>query len=346
MAARRRADGGWLVDFTVGGQRFRKGFHASLTRRQVEAEERRLRAAVEARIIAPGTAPTLDAVAQRYWQEHGQHIASWSSERGYLRAWHEAIDPATPISQIGRDTIAQVVSRWRVAISERKGRPVTEATINRRLSCLQRLWRRAADLWGLPLQPIPWGRFKLAEPEPRDRSVPRDVRKALLDALPPRSRPLVELAFATGLRRGALLRLTAADLDFERGVILAVSKGRAGGRPTPVPMTPRIAAMLGRLDLPEVGRVFQVSPQELRDDIEAARVKVGRPDFRLHDTRHTFAQDLEDAGLGDVISAALHHSDPKLRRRYAHVRQERVRAAMEAVDNAAARPGFGKIKRN
>ena len=91
------------------------------------------------------------------------------------------------------------------------------------------------------------------------------------------------------------------------------------------------ARSLGSNSAPaRIGRLFPITKQLLRQDWEAARAAIGRPDLRLHDLRHTFAQRLEDAGAGDMISDALHHSDPKLRRRYSHVRLERLR---ERLDN-------------
>jgi integrase len=79
-----------------------------------------------------------------------------------------------------------------------------------------------------------------------------------------------------------------------------------------------------------------VSQQLLRQDWEAARAAIGRPDLRLHDLRHTFAQRLEDAGAGDLITDALHHSDPRLRRRYSHVRLERLRERLDSLGKRRA----------
>ena len=68
----------------------------------------------------------------------------------------------------------------------------------------------------------------------------------------------------------------------------------------------------------------------IRKDVERATAATGYK-VTLHQGRHSFAQDLEDAGKGDLITHALHHSDPKLRLRYSHARTDRVRAGIERM---------------
>jgi integrase len=120
-------------------------------------------------------------------------------------------------------------------------------------------------------------------------------------------------------------------VDHVRGIINAISKGRAGGKLTPVPITRAWRWVLHRNGQRDVGRLFAVSKQLLRQDWEEARLAIGRPDLLFKDLRHSFAQALEDAGVGDVITDALHHSDPRLRRRYAKVKIERLRQRLDTL---------------
>jgi integrase len=134
----------------------------------------------------------------------------------------------------------------------------------------------------------------------------------------------------TGLRLGGAMTVTRASIDLVRSVIHATSKGRAGGKPTTVPITPPVAELLASIQpWPDLGCIFRVTSRQLREDRERARAAVGLPDFRTHDLRHAFAQMLEDAGEGQAISDALHHSNPHLRRRYAAARLEVTRQAIE-----------------
>ena len=76
------------------------------------------------------------------------------------------------------------------------------------------------------------------------------------------------------------------------------------------------------------------SRRDSRNDWEDARAKIGAPHIRLHDLRHTFAQRLEDAGAGDLITDLLHHTDPRLRRRYAEARMDRLRQTLDTLSEA------------
>jgi integrase len=68
---------------------------------------------------------------------------------------------------------------------------------------------------------------------------------------------------------------------------------------------------------------------------------IGRPDLLFKDLRHSFAQALENAGAGDMITDALHHSDPRLRRRYAKAKIDRMR---ERLDGLGTSLGTAKKK--
>jgi integrase len=343
MPVRRRTDRGpdvWLLDFYVARKRYRITRHAK-GRRVAEALERAERAKIEAaQPQRQRHRATVKDAFHRYWREHGRFLASSGSERGYLNRWADALGDEVPIASVTAETIAIVVAAWRLPpgkVLDRHRMPklreyVTDSTINHRLLCLQRVWGRAEEIWGWQLPRVPWRRLKLGEPtELPDRSIPRHVVRLLLRTINPRSRPIVMAARISGLRRGALLRLEAKDIDWSEGIIRAISKGRAGGKLTPVPITRTWRWVLRRNAPVEVGRLFRVSKQNLRDDWEEARAAIGRPDLQLKDLRHSFAQALEDAGAGDVITDALHHSDPRLRRRYAKVKIDRMRQTLDGL---------------
>lgn len=337
MGVRRREDRGtrpWVIDFRLAKRRYRIEFDGTKTRQQALDEEARLRTAARLAAARSGDGPTVEEAIERYWTEHGQHLASLRTERSALMMWSSALGHETAIGTVTRDDIARVVGAWRGSLT-RGNRPITDSAVNYRIRVLQRLWGRAEDVWGWPLARMPWRRLMAQAPAPRPRALAEDDLSAYLDRLPPRSLLPSLMALHTGLRRGAILRLTRSDMDWQRGVINAVSKGKAGGKPTPVPMTEGVLAVLAMLGrLPQVGALFPVSLGALRLDRERAREAVGIPAFRFHDIRHTFSQMLEDTGGGDTIQDALHHSDPKLRRRYAAARIERVRDAVERAMGA------------
>jgi len=321
MPIRRRPNGSWLIDAVHDGKRLRKTVPADTPREQRRSMELALQSEVRKR--RPAARATVRDALHRWWHEHGRHL-SWSSScKVHLARWELALGAATPLPDLTRDRIAQAVASWRSELSS--------SSINRALAVLRHAWRRAEEVWGWTMPPVPWRRLTLAEPEPIDRSMSAETIAAWLAVWPERSRLLATMAAVTGLRRSAVLRLTTADLDWQRGVIRTLTKGRAGGKAVTVPMTEGAIAVLAAYGrLPE-GRLWPLTQGQLSLDIRLARKAAGTG-ARMHDLRHSFAQRLEDAGEGDAISDALHHSAPGLRRRYARASTGRVRKVIEKAN--------------
>jgi integrase len=64
----------------------------------------------------------------------------------------------------------------------------------------------------------------------------------------------------------------------------------------------------------------------------AARVRAGMPDLRVHDLRHSFASFLVNAGRSLYeVQELLGHADIRTTSRYAHLSRERLIAAVEVV---------------
>jgi integrase len=331
---RRRNNPGrsWQVHVSVQGVRHFKTLPGDLSRKQVAAWERQWRAELER---APATSThTVAAVLDRYWRERGIARARNVSLRSNLGLWGEALGLDTPAVQVHASHVSAVMARWRGSVSPATKRPLSDPTVNRRLDALQVAWAYAADVLGIPVQRIPWRTLRLAEPEPPDRSIGPAAVARLLAAWPERTRPLAELLFATGMRFGAAFRLERRDVDLERRVLHSRTKGRGGGKPIVVALTTQAVAVLERLAMPEVGRIWGFTFAQARWDREQARKAAGLPKWRWHDCRHELGQMLEDAGLGAHVADALHHSNQSYRRRYAHARPDVIR---DAVEEAQAR---------
>ncbi len=329
MPVRRRADNGnWLIDFTTStGQRIRKTRSASFTKRQVEAMERELRRAAEETGSGKkrgGRAPRWGDLAGRYWTEHAQHLAWSKAVKIHLDALSDEFGDATRLDLIDSDRISEVIAKLRGTISD--------SYINRRLAVMSGAWNRATDLWGWNLHRIPWKLLKLDEPDPEDRSLTNEQTDRLLAECPDHVKHAAILALLTGLRLGPILRLSWEDVDFERGVISARSKGRAGGKQTSIGITPDLEELLLEIGPRDIGPIISYKGRRLKSMKRAwanARMRAGLDDVRFHDLRHTFAQMLmDDTGNLSLVSDALHHTNSKTTRRYAH---RRLRQVTEAV---------------
>jgi site-specific recombinase XerD len=64
----------------------------------------------------------------------------------------------------------------------------------------------------------------------------------------------------------------------------------------------------------------------------AASIRAGMPDLRVHDLRHSFASFLVKAGRSLYeVQELLGHADIRTTSRYAHLSRERLIAAVEVV---------------
>lgn len=139
---------------------------------------------------------------------------------------------------------------------------------------------------------------------------------------------LVELLFATGLRRSELARLRVVDIDLDAGRIFV--DGKTGNRYQPfgaalVPVLRRLVAAAqpdGRLvrSYRTVERLFETWQRRL-----------GEPRFTPHVMRHSYATAM--AALVDPfeLMALMDHKSLKQTSRYYHARGVAVRAALDRL---------------
>ena len=87
------------------------------------------------------------ALADRYWIEHGQHLAWRRTIKGTSNALADLIGDRTPARTITTDTFARGVAEWRLRLAP--------ATVNHRLAVARSIWSTASDLWGIRLPVMP-----------------------------------------------------------------------------------------------------------------------------------------------------------------------------------------------
>ncbi len=338
MPIRRRSDNGnWLVDIRIDGRRIRETHPGRLTKREVQALERARRAEIEAEGV--GSADSWAALAGRYWLEHGEHLAWRVSIKGHLNALSDLIGDRTPVRSISSATFARGVALWRQTLAP--------ATVNRRLAVAQGIWRRAVDLWALRLPAIPWRLLRVPVPDRLPAYVPPSVRDAIMARALPHVRLAMQIALATGWRRGSILALTWADIDWSRALITGRGKGPAGGTALVHPLTDELRAILveaaGHHD-----DVMMTAPivawqgravTEIDDAFDRARRAAGHPHVQFKALRHSVAQEvLAATGSMDLAGAVLAHRQiSTTRKHYARVQVDAVRAALEARERALKR---------
>jgi integrase len=152
----------------------------------------------------------------------------------------------------------------------------------------------------------------------------------------------MKMVLYTGMRRGELFRLQWNDINFEKGFILI--RDPKGGKDQKIPLNQSVHALLLDHERP-----FQDSPyifpgkngserKDIKRQVNRIKKAAGLPkDFRpLHGLRHVFASMLASGGQVDMytLQKLLTHKSPQMTQRYAHLRDETLKAAAEVASDA------------
>jgi integrase len=192
-----------------------------------------------------------------------------------------------------------------------------------------------------------------------------DVKRILAEAKKTRLYGLYVVAATLGLRRGELLGLRWEDLDLVKGTLTVAqtvqrvagrlvvdeTKSEASDATVPLPRITRRDLLehrdrqeKERIDAGEVwsehGLVFPTSvgtpmePRSLNRHFDGVRTRVGLPDVRLHDCRHTVVSLLLELGTPPhVVQAIARHADLDVTMTiYAHTNLDAMREALDKID--------------
>jgi integrase len=186
---------------------------------------------------------------------------------------------------------------------------------------------------------IPW---VVNEAKPKAKHLPK--AKNRYTKIGPFAAAAIRLLLFTGCRLREILHLKWEQVDLERGLLfLADSKT---GRKTVILNAPALAVLTG-LDRLGPYVVPGDDPEKPRADLkrpwEAVARRAGLEGVRLHDLRHTYASFGAGGGLGlPIIGKLLGHNQASTTARYAHLDNDPLRRATEAIGSRIAAALDGK----
>ncbi|UDL87220.1 site-specific integrase [Mesorhizobium sp. PAMC28654] len=149
---------------------------------------------------------------------------------------------------------------------------------------------------------------------------------------------IIRLLAFTGARKSEIAALRWSEVDLERGY-LRLGDSKTGAKVIPIG-APACEVLAGVAVIEGSTFVFPAAKgdshfQGVEKIWRSVRTIAGFPDLRLHDLRHSFAS----VGLarGDalpVIGAILGHADVKTTSRYAHLADDPVKVAADAISKS------------
>lgn len=214
-----------------------------------------------------------------------------------------------------------------------RGHLTKPATVNRELACLKTIFNKATVNDKAERNPTR-GVKKLPENNQRDRVLSEDEYSRLLVHCPTYIKPIIKVAYHTGMRQGEILNLTWGKLDLKEGFIYLNPEDTKTQESRDIPLTGELIEFFQAMPrgLPEV-KVFMRNGKpinSIREGFESACQKAEIKDFTFHDLRHTFVTNMRRAGVHEtVIKAITGHKTRAMFDRYNSVNKEDLRASVQ-----------------
>ena len=328
MGCLRKRGENWCIDYRAYGQRYRECIGTSkklaeevLAKREVEIAEgkfldKRKQVAIK-----------FEDFAKDYIEIYAkQNKKSWETDEDRIKAL------STKFS--GR----YLYSITPLMIEEYKGqrvKDVSASTVNRDLACLKHMFTIAIQ-WG-KAQSNPVKQVKLYKVKNnRLRYLEKEEAQRLIDNCSGYLKNIVIIALNTGIRRGEILGLKWADIDFNRRIIYLLDTKNGDRREVPVNKTVMQALIDQRKhkDSPYVFYNNQGKPLgHVKKSFLAALKKSDIISFRFHDMRHTFASQLVMSGVDlNTVREKLGHKSMQMTLRYSHLSPAYKQRAVEVLD--------------
>lgn len=317
MARIYKRHGRWIADYFRQGRRIR----TSLRTTRKEEAHRRFKELLRTQPVPKEESAGKDILLGILLKDYlafarAEKSPRLAKEEGYILRKFLASIPARTARQIEFAHIRD----YKVAISSKKPN-----TIRNHLKAIRSLLNYAMNSGFLARNPA--REIKLPrQPKQAPKYLTPGQLGALLSALPKRSRDIVYFFAKTGLRLSEGLALRRDDI--KRGWMIVRQTKNPGQGFRTLPVDGKIRALVGRQ--PKAGEyVFRITRQQLRDDFEKARRKVGLEWATIHTLRHTFASHLVMAGVPiRTVQELLGHAQIQTTMIYAHLSMEHLEGAV------------------
>lgn len=216
------------------------------------------------------------------------------------------------------------------------------ASINREVDCLRAMFTWAENngwIEGHPVRKVK----KLREANERDRVLTEQEFGALVEAAAPHLKPILLVAYHTGMREGEILKLTWDRIDLRRGLIRLKGGATKTDEARLIPLLPDVIESLRsqarRVGSPWVFGYRDKRPLKgVRTAFETARRIAGIEDFHFQDLRHCFVTNARRARIDQItIMSITGHKTTAVFRRYNTIEEADVLEAGRRIQEFRTR---------
>lgn len=225
---------------------------------------------------------------------------------------------------------------------------VKPSTVVKELQFVRRVFSLCKCEWQL-IKQSPFEFFKMPKvSDQRIRYFEKGEFEKLIVKCPEWLKPIVTLARYTGIRRGNIATLKWTHVDLENRVInLETTKN---GERLTIPLMGKAYDVLAEMRNKKVIHlhclfVFHIegqphSPDMITTAFRRACKRAGIDNFRFHDLRHDFASNLVQKGNDlYVVQNLLGQKDGRMTQRYAHLKLDNLRDAVNSLDEGGTKRG-------
>ncbi len=272
---------------------------------------------------------TFFELCDQYWELWGKH-RRMKGLSNMLEIWKKGFGNV-PVTKLTQQKIEKFLNARMEGLSA--------ATRNKHLRMLKAMFNKGVG-WKLTSDNPTSGITLLRENGARTRFLDGDEIQQLLTAASESFRPILITALHTGMRKGEILNLKWADVDFTNRII-TVQESKSGKKRM-LPMDDTLCETLGVLPARfQRGYVFP-SPvkagqpcYDFKRQFGKAVKKAGIHNFRFHDLRHTFASHLVMSGVDLMtVKELLGHATLTMTMRYSHLAPDHRMRAIKTLDSA------------
>jgi len=332
MATVRKRGKGYQIDyFDPNGKRIRKSFKK---KKDADAElGKRVSLIAEGRYldVKKDYITTLEEILTKYEQNY-KHQANFEFGKRYcLVNFREYFRESTLLTNIKYVDVETYRNYLREKITL-YGTMRKDSTINREMSCLRHIFRKAVEWEMIEQSPFDKGKtLMLKENNKRFRFLTEEEIIKLLNECPGYLRNIVKCALNTGMRKGEILSLKWSQI--RNGFIYLHETKPKEARQIPVNALFKKIRREQHLTSEYVFTYQGKHVDFVKTSFNAAVKRTDIVDFRFHDLRHTFASQLIMKGgtLKDV-QELLGHSTMTMTLRYAHLTQEHKKKAVNLLN--------------
>ena len=342
MAVKQK-NGRWYFQFQIRGKEYHRAIPEATSRRDAEKAEIRFKSDLlqgKYDLIENKGKQTFEELEKVYTEYAKVNKKTWKNERWVV----EKMLLFFKGKQL-KDISPMMIEKYR---SERKkqgkkdGSPLKNATINREIEILRKMFSIAVDNDWLDNNPASAKKIKLLrEDNKQERYLEKDEEVRLLNActgIHSYMKPILICALHTGMRRGEILNLKWECVDLKkRYIVLLETKS---GKRRNVPISSTLLEELQTLKKNATTEFVFTNPQtglpyyDVKRSYETIRDNAEIKGLRFHDLRHTAATRMVASGVDlATVQSILGHADLKTTSRYAHPVPEQKLKAVEALNN-------------